>query len=1764
MAKWQDAPVVDEDERAKQPAWMSAPIVEEAVVSLPAPRLTPAEAGKRAGEVFKMATEEHIPLSVADKLYASPDTTPSAVPSAAPPGTPQEELPGFLAQLARIPGTLAKRVLGGTLETGQLLLQGLAHTAADILAIPPEDYSRERILFLRAIGKPEEAEPLHKELIEKYEAVRAKANVLTEGFVKYALAGGVLDWSVEQTKPYLSETSAESVKAVFTNPELLAERVGGMIPYMAGTVTLAIATKGTAAPFIMTYLVEGEGARQDAARRGASPAEQADIAELVGLVNGAIEMFQVSAIINFAGGKAAQRAFAKKTTEIAIKKLAAKGLWAKGLSVGKAAVLLAAQEGSEEVAQQVGQEVITSGITGLPIEPGFWDRLLMAGGVAAIASVLTGGLLGGGQRVLGVKAVGIEVAPPPTGLPAAPPAAAAPVAAPAPAAVAAPIVAPVQPTPPAAAPAEAAPAIEAWQMTQAEYRQTLPPSARAASNRFHQKEIETALVAGKPVPPEVLADYPDLAPAEKVAPAVDTKALALAKVKYKSAGEKAALAWAAVARAEGRKANEAAKVKARAASAEWQKAESELLSLQAPAVGAEPKVAPPTMPGVLLEVVEEVVPFEVLAKGAPPVAPTVQAFARYGPEELMRMLGKIPGPYGSTVAETKEVGQSVKALRQALKNQKVEEATAKADLERMQAAYPDALADVEGVAATPLLDWMKGNKISAWPGLQAASDIRETLQGRPGLKKFFIHKKPKAGPPARGGLDQMVESAKLDKDSGFRGETTSDFLDQMVAESEKAAARAEGKVSTEEALRRLAREVPEEVGAELTERADRIAESDQAVDEARERLLAAAEPYLAVGAEVVVVEMTVEEAKKAAAAMARADQALRQAQLVQVAAERGLMTAQEQVKVLKAAVKLSGVPHLASVVRAVERAKTPEDMAAAQQELAWALEGYVKREYARRAARTARRVESWARRQKFDPQDRRAAALLQMASETSEAALMAQDLESVKVREQALTEGLYDYQTADELIKSDAAAKAAELTEVLRQEMDANALGRIDRAEVARPDVGRIRGLGHLVYKWLTTIEQVFGVDSRAEKFALEFLLGKENETTGARAYYRLLRQEDAWLNGAVKEATGMDRLKKSESYVDWVTRLLALDLPDAGRVELAVDEWMGLVNTCKDLDGNMQVPLVPLKRAFNPAEKPFAERLSDADREAMLEGLDREDPRILKAADVYWRWHQNKERFRKWSEAWHAVKGWWPEPLLDYYPLHRDILREAPGLLQVPGMEETASDRMTHAFREIGFMQKRVPDAKSALLIKGAEAEYLNHSRIGAALVAYGVPAKNIEKVLNAGSPSFLRQLEATVGRTVARSVWVDTVRHVLDTVGLSRGAGLQGNQWLDQVVHQGMSNIGVAYFVASPFTARSQLFGIFGKLSDPSSPTSVGDFLVGIAEALRHPMQHYRELTELSPLVEHRVAEAPALYMFGDIREAQGRRPMWAFARWWRRLKSAVVKKLFWARNTDAWTQVARYRTNYRYFIRQGMAAEQARVKAARMTEMDIENQDFPAHAGSADNLSQQATRSILRRGLVFAGQSRSSQANLFIRNLNRLRRDKDVKKFLKSLIGLLLTAIGISSTNVLRSLAKRKEWRTAGKAAGEFAAEMLSSIFGQVHGVRQIVECLRRPYGGIETLPLLDPVENLLGGVRNLYGAIDEWDEKKAWQAAQRMSHGMAALLGIPVVGAEGVYRIIKGLMPEEARRGEGSRAMREGADGRTAREGRGVGGRAMKEE
>ncbi|HUX16369.1 MAG TPA: hypothetical protein VMW52_07830 [Phycisphaerae bacterium] len=147
---------------------------------------------------------------------------------------------------------------------------------------------------------------------------------------------------------------------------------------------------------------------------------------------------------------------------------------------------------------------------------------------------------------------------------------------------------------------------------------------------------------------------------------------------------------------------------------------------------------------------------------------------------------------------------------------------------RLDAYHLDRELEEAGLvyAETPLLGWLP-YKIPVYPGSEHGAEALEALEGRPHARRYFgVHKtKPKlTGPGAAGGIDELAELARDAPDSGFHGETVSDFLDAVIREADKVLV-AESILtrSKTEKLRLLAEYLEVRHGAAEAEKAARLA-----------------------------------------------------------------------------------------------------------------------------------------------------------------------------------------------------------------------------------------------------------------------------------------------------------------------------------------------------------------------------------------------------------------------------------------------------------------------------------------------------------------------------------------------------------------------------------------------------------------------------------------------------------------------------------------------------------------------------------------------------------------------------------------------------------------------------------------------------------------------------------------------------------------------------------------------------------------------------
>jgi hypothetical protein len=182
----------------------------------------------------------------------------------------------------------------------------------------------------------------------------------------------------------------------------VANAVGETIPFMGAATASVLATGTPLAAFGTSFAVEGEGARQDALREGASE-EQADMeAFVVGTINGALEKLQIDEVLNFAGvGRGTVRSLIDAAKKKSLKKIAKEG--------GKLTLELAktsVTEGVQEALQET-TSVLAPGITGRELPT--LEEGVKRVGLAAAGGAVAGPILGGALAQITPSAVEGEV-----------------------------------------------------------------------------------------------------------------------------------------------------------------------------------------------------------------------------------------------------------------------------------------------------------------------------------------------------------------------------------------------------------------------------------------------------------------------------------------------------------------------------------------------------------------------------------------------------------------------------------------------------------------------------------------------------------------------------------------------------------------------------------------------------------------------------------------------------------------------------------------------------------------------------------------------------------------------------------------------------------------------------------------------------------------------------------------------------------------------------------------------------------------------------------------------------------------------------------------------------------------------------------------------------------------------------------------------------------------------------------------------------------
>ena len=209
--------------------------------------------------------------------------------------------------------------------------------------------------------------------------------------------------------PHLNPQRIDSAYEMLVNPKMIAEVTFSTLPYMAASLAavgpgalLKLGYLKMAGPFLVSYMVEGQGAYDEAVAAG-HPEKAELVANMVGPVAGMLEMSQLFRFLRFTkGGKQQLMNQAMKKSLKYLKKGPVARKIASGMGEARELTNLVATEGLTEATQGLWGELVPMGVyQGGPLAEGrgvmdFFDRRgqeFIGGGVA-------GGLFGGTGRIV--------------------------------------------------------------------------------------------------------------------------------------------------------------------------------------------------------------------------------------------------------------------------------------------------------------------------------------------------------------------------------------------------------------------------------------------------------------------------------------------------------------------------------------------------------------------------------------------------------------------------------------------------------------------------------------------------------------------------------------------------------------------------------------------------------------------------------------------------------------------------------------------------------------------------------------------------------------------------------------------------------------------------------------------------------------------------------------------------------------------------------------------------------------------------------------------------------------------------------------------------------------------------------------------------------------------------------------------------------------------------------------------------------------------
>ncbi|HUX00838.1 MAG TPA: E3 binding domain-containing protein [Phycisphaerae bacterium] len=1161
----------------------------------------------------------------------------------------------------------------------------------------------------------------------------------------------------------------------------------------------------------------------------------------------------------------------------------------------------------------------------------------------------------------------------------------------------------------------------------------------------------------------------------------------------------------------------------------------------------------------------EEVPFEILAKGAPRAAPTVQAFDRMEAPELVRMLGKVSGPYGGSVAETKEVGQAVKALRQEIKNDKVGEAADRKYLEQMQAAYPDISAGGEGVGEEGggLLGLLGDARIIYGKGVELGVEIEEAVVGLPkALRRHFIHVKYAN---VKGGAGAMTIEAlnhywmtRTDTPAADAPSLSETFDNLMREIKAYEAAKAEGAISTEDALRKLARAVPEEVGEELVERADKSAARKAAIDAAREKVLAAAEPYLAVEREALEIEGTASEreaAEKLAVAereIAAARQTINQLKILQGKAQERPVEIEALRKVfVSIAERMLPLEERGKLLARVRTLKTVVEFTHALEQAEKYLEQTIKLRILARYQHYAGLLERHKR--KIEPEIL-AFAKKALAARPSGGRYTELELDTLDELADTVEQTWHWHQTSENLLGLGQYIQRTETAEKILAEATA---GREPMArqvgvggQPVAPDIGKVHWFGR---------EGIQSLDTMIEGPALGAvpdgplyrhfvsLVGIE----ASEPYYRHVNAGLDHLDEAIERELGMKR--DSLEFQDWVLEPLTFDLPTLGKLTGPRGYWGALRNTLTDPDSLAEMVTEAWSGLVWESDLRMPKlRPTTRDADAFLAQWAEREPQADEVAKAAKQYINRKEHFKALSEKNHEIFGlYFPPSTGQYWGRRRNVKTE--GRLDLPGWLGGEGDLL---ISQPGRYKART-GSKASLIIGSFIDQYMSSLYEDAAFLAYGTPVQNALKLLKAPLEhgdrrmtleAWLQEYHGTSFGNALRG----QLRHIMESRRLSPVRYGEGPPTGAARKVLGATRRAV---LMSPWPWVSQLPSGLAAASDTLRPVTLGSTLSGMRRSLLSG-----EFSGLRDLLESRSAtlrwrwhEARAESIIGTQTEAGSI----SHKKGWRRVQRTVRSILKPLMHFDCKAIVG----DFAGAIEDQLAARSIPIRGRLLDVLNglPEAQKEEIIKAAVDHvhwlvprtqpnldpaydsgIKREAKKSLFWTVLTYFTNFRNRMVNMAIRLAHEYRRTGNLKKLLAGLVPLFMITLAYTLKG------KTQRAISGGKTPlGGIGGDLAENALGNLYGAGEVAHALRARSGyaaRLRGIPAASAITDVLGGLVEMRRMITDGPKVRgpaAWRATKGLVRGTGMMLGLPTP-------ILFSLIRSMGRIGEGEPAEEKKAD------------------